>query len=199
MGLKKQDVPQLADWEYNPHTLQKLELPELRKLYTYNRDIAQKRLKRLQKSEFSTTEAALEYQYGIPTIKELTSSSEGDKEFLKQMLVVELADLHKWIENPYSKIGVMKEVKQAQLKTLHEHGYDFVTSTNWKDYVDFRNYLKATGLDQQYSSDYEEDTDTEDPEQEQKNKQEYINRLKKAFELFIKRNGSLPPETFIYK
>ena len=83
----------MQPWEYNPTTLKKLDIKDLRSLYTTKRDIAQKRLKRLQQSEFANNQPATDYKKGIPKIKEIRSISEGDTGFEKNILVYELSKL----------------------------------------------------------------------------------------------------------
>lgn len=196
MSRKLKDLPQLTPWEYNPTTLQGLELRDLKALYTANRDIMVKRLKRLKQSEFTNVEALKKYSDGVPTIKSLTAIAEGDKEFLKNILARELADLKMQVENRYTLVGELKEIRNKSIATLHQHGYDFIDKQNYEDFVDFQNYLKQTHLDRIYDSDgTPQDEAIEDPNISKESR----NRLKNMFDLFIKRGGSLPVEYHMIK
>ena len=187
--MPKRKLPQLIPWEYNPTTLQALDLADLKGLYSQKRDIAQKRLKRLQQSEFAQSEQARKYPGGIPTIKELVAMSEGDQGYLQNILSVELANLNMWTENRYSLVSEHKKVRKLSIITLHKHGYDWINKDNYLDFVDFENYLDATNLDMLYDSDQPElSGDKIEPD---------TSKLKELFELFMQRGGSLPVEKLI--
>ena len=191
---RKRKAPQLEPWEFNPTTLQGLELPDLKALYTEKRDIAQKRLKRLLKSEFKQSQAAREYKEGIPTLRGLKAASEGDEAFEKNMIVYELSKVNKWLENKYSRVGELKAVKKKSIATLHEHGYTFVNDKNYNEFVEFMSYLHTTQLDRIYSK---ADSDTGYSEVDQADTD--AETAEKLFKEYRENGGSLPVEYFIYK
>lgn len=189
MVRKRNKFINLQPWEYNPTTLKGLDIKDLRSLYSAKRDIAQKRLKRLRQSEFRKNHPALDYKKGIPTLKQIKSTSEKDVQFEKNILTYELSKLQHWLDNEYTKVGKLKEAKSKSLATLHEHGYDWVTASNYMEYVEFQNYLTRTGLDRLYDSDQvivSSDTDRPDTVQ-----------LKQIFYTYRQRGGSLPPEMYM--
>lgn len=189
MARKKQDLPQLTPWEYNPTTLQGLELRDLKALYTAKRSIMVKRLKRLEQSEFTNVKALQKYSEGVPTIKQLTVISEGDKGFLKNILARDLADLNLELENRYSKLSELRQIRDKSIETLHEHGITWVNKSNYESFVDFQNYLKQTHLDRIYDSATGELIGS-DEESEEDNLQALYNQ-------YIELGGTLPIEVFM--
>lgn len=175
----------LQPWEYNPTTLRGLDLKDLRSLYSAKRDIAQKRLKRLKQSEFKNNQAVIDYKKGVPTLKQIRAESEKDAAFEKNILTYELSKLNTWLENEYTKVGKLKEIKAKSLATLHQNGYDWVNNSNYMDFVDFQNYLTATGLDRLYDSEQERlNVD--------KNGKVDTERLKTLFYEYLKNDRKLP-------
>lgn len=175
----------LQPWEYNPTTLRGLDIKDLRSLYSAKRDIAQKRLKRLKQSEFKGNQSVIDYKKGVPTLKQIRAESEKDAAFEKNILTYELSKLNTWLENEYTKVGKLKEIKAKSLVTLHQNGYDWVNSSNYMDFVDFQNYLTSTGLDRWYDSDQERmNVD--------KNGKVDTERLKTLFYEYLKNDRKLP-------
>lgn len=189
MARKKADLPQLTPWEYNPTTLQGLELRDLKALYTAKRSIMVKRLKRLEQSEFTNVKALQKYSEGVPTIKQLTAISEGDKGFLKSILARDLADLNLELENRYSKLSELRQIRDKSISTLHEHGITWVNKSNYESFVDFQNYLKQTHLDRIYDSATGELIGS-DEEGEEDNLQALYNQ-------YVELGGTLPIEVFM--
>lgn len=194
MARKKSTLPQLNSWEYNPTTLQRLELRDLKALYSAERGVMQKRVNRLKQSEFTEVDVLKEYSEGIPTLKQLASIAEGDTEFLKSIIARELADLHMYMESRYSLVSELREIRDKSIETLHEHGYTFVTKENYQDFVEFQNYLKQSHLDRIYDSDgTPQESSTEDPYITEEANQ----NLEKMFKDYLKNGGSLPVEYHI--
>lgn len=189
MARKKQDLPQLTPWEYNPTTLQGLELRDLKALYTAKRSIMVKRLKRLEQSEFTNVKALQKYSEGVPTIKQLTAIAEGDKGFLKSIIARDLADLNLELENRYSKLSELRQIRDKSIQTLHERGITWVNKSNYESFVDFQNYLKQTHLDRIYDSATGEMIGS-DEESEEDNLQVLYNQ-------YMELGGTLPIEVFM--
>lgn len=193
MGKRKTNkrvTVNLRPWEFNPTTLRGLNIKDLKTLYSAKRDIAQKRLKRLSNSEFKENSLVREYRDGIPTLKQIHAESDGDPEFEKNILTYELANLNVWLENEYTKVGKLKEVKAKTLQTLKEHGYDWVNQYNYMDFVEFENYLRATGLDRLYDSDQLRASDEED-------ERPGTETLKRMFRTYLKHGRKLPEKYYL--
>lgn len=191
MARKKQDLPQLNPWEYNPTTLQGLNLKDLKALYTAKRSIMVKRLKRLEQSEFHNLKALQDYSEGIPTIKQLTAISEGDKGFLKSIIAKDLADLNLDIESRFTKLSELRKIRDKSIATLHEHGITWVNKDNYEDFVDFQNYLKQTHLDKIYDSATGESTILVGEDED------IVDNIEAMFDKYKENNGSLPIEYHI--
>ena len=189
MARKKSDLPQLTPWEYNPTTLQGLELRDLKALYTAKRSIMVKRLKRLAQSEFTNVKALQKYSEGVPTIKQLTAISEGDKEFLESIIARDLADLNLELENRYSKLSELRQIRDKSIATLHEHGITWVNKSNYESFVDFQNYLKQTHLDRIYDSATGELIGSDEESGD--------DNLQVLYNQYIELGGTLPIEVFM--
>ena len=186
MARKRREVVNLMPWEFNPTTLKKLELKDLKAIYTQKRDIAQKRLKRLRQSEFANNQPTIDYKSGIPTLKNIKAASESDPTLEKNILTYELSKLSKWLDNEYTKLTALKERKAKSIATLHEHGYTWVNSKNYMDFVDFQNYLSKSNLDHLYDSDQIiAAANNELPD---------TSELKNLFDEYMENNRSLSPE-----
>lgn len=106
---------------------------ELRKEYARMRDIAQKRLKRMGASEFSTS---LTYKHNVgrfPKLADLGSKSE---------IAAAAADLWSFVKSGLSTITGLKAQRKKSLKSLEENGYDFVNKSNFQEFVDFMEWFR---------------------------------------------------------
>lgn len=122
---------------------------KVRKEYTRLRDIAQKRLKRLEKAGLTDTEV---YQRNIkhyPKLENIKSKNE---------LSARLSDLARFIASERSTVSGFKAIRKKSLETLHEHGYDFVNESNFKDFAEFMAEYRYQHLDQIYDSGQAADT-----------------------------------------
>lgn len=193
---RKKSTIKLEPWKFNPTTLKSLELSDLKKIYSEKRDIAQKRIKRLQKSDFKKTNAALAYKSGVPTLKSIRAESEKDKELEKNILVYELSKLQNFLGNKYSKVSELKKTRDKAIDTLHKHGYDFVTKSNYNEFIDFMNYLHNTQLDRIYSK---VDTGSGYKESQSDKVDTDAATARELFNQWKNNKKTLPSEYFIYR
>ena len=119
---------------YLPSELSKRDPRELRKEYTRLRDIAEKRLKTMKKSEFRTSIA---YQLNANKYKKLRNMR-SEKEMISL-----LSDLSKFVSARSSKVTGQRAIIKDRLSTLHENGYTFVNRENLAEFGRFMNYIKA--------------------------------------------------------
>lgn len=116
---------------------------EIRAEYTRLRDIAQKRLKRMGESMFRETNT---YKFNVkhyPKLKDIKSINE---------LAGRLADLARFIIDPYGTLAKQKEIMKKSLTTLHENDYTFVTEENYIEFGKFMEYYRDTHYDEIYDS-----------------------------------------------
>lgn len=113
---------------YQAEALKVRDSKELRAEYTRLRDIAQKRLSRLGKSEFSDTQSYQRYKDAFPVLKEI----KNDGEFR-----LRLSELAKFVSSSTSSITGLKQKREKQLASLHERGYDWVTEENFQEFYEW--------------------------------------------------------------
>lgn len=137
-------------WDFNWYTpsnlkamLENKKEPQVRKEYSRLRDIAQKRLKRLEEAGFSETEVYKKNISHYPTLKEIKTKSE---------LAQRLSDLSRFIKSSQSTVQGIKERRQKVLESLSEHGYTFVNESNLNEFGDFMESYRANMLDMEYDS-----------------------------------------------
>lgn len=140
------------DW-YSPvylrHLMNTGSEAEVRKEYTRLRDIAQKRLKRLEKAGYSELDVYKKNIKHYPKLSDIKSKNE---------LSSRLADLARFISSERSTVSGLKTIKEKSLKTLHEHGYDFVTPENYEQFARFMQEYRYQKLDMIYDSGEAADT-----------------------------------------
>lgn len=113
---------------YQAEALKVRDSKELRAEYTRLRDIAQKRLSRLGKSEFSNTQSYQRYKDAFPKLKEIKNEGE---------LRLRLSQLAKFVSSSTSSITGLKQKRKKQLASLHERGYDWVTEENFQEFYEW--------------------------------------------------------------
>lgn len=129
---------------YTPSELKtKLELggeheKEVRKEYTRLRDIAQKRLKRLEAAGMSDRAIYEKNVNHYPKLASIKTKSE---------LAQRLSDLSRFVASSQSTVSGIKTREKKTLDTLHENGFDFVTESNLKDFGDFMEMYRSEGMD----------------------------------------------------
>lgn len=134
------------EW-YTPRNLERVDSKEVRREYTRLRDIAQKRLKRIEAAskgatDWTRTETYKTYRNGVPKLSDIS----------REHLPYELAKLSRWVESEYSKIGYLKKRMRSSIKKLHERGYDFVNERNFLDFTEFMEEYRRQKLDHIYGS-----------------------------------------------
>lgn len=115
----------------------------VRKEYTRLRDIAQKRLKRLEAAGFENTNIYKRNVKHFPKLKDIKSSNE---------LAQRLSDLEMFITSQRSTVSGMKSAINKALETFEEHGYDFVNKENIDQFGKFMEEYRNQKLDEEYDS-----------------------------------------------
>lgn len=151
---------------------------ELRKAYTDNRKKAMNAINRIKKSDvaFTTRINPILNDAGKKTGEFTTVSTTPKFKATSKIDTVEnllkaAADVNRWLASADSTITKRREWINERLKTMHQHGFTFVNSSNFQQWSQFMEWFRATGLDTMYGSgdsvitdffqEYEEDlTDT---------------------------------------
>ena len=116
---------------------------EVRKEYSKLRDIARKRLQRLEAAGYTETEAYRRNVNHYPKLKDIKTKSE---------LAQRLSDLSRFIASSQSTVSGIKEREQKVLEKLHENQYNFVNESNLKDFGEFMESYRDQMLDMEYDS-----------------------------------------------
>ena len=115
----------------------------IRKEYTRLRDIAQKRLKRLDAAGYSDTQTYKQNVAHYPKLKDIKSIFD---------LAQRISDLANFVKSPGSTVSGLKSRRQKTLEKLHEHEYSFVNESNLDAYGEFMEEYRNQKLDQEYDS-----------------------------------------------
>ncbi len=145
MPSKKRTSDSLDLSRYYPSVTSKANkdrVKELRKEYSKLRAIAQKRIKRLETSEFGAEFKASPYKHGFKKLKGL----QGD-EFSR-----ELYRLAKFVYSPLSTISGRRRTRSRSLLTLRAHGYTNINENNFHAFVEFMEMAKSRLWGNRYDS-----------------------------------------------
>lgn len=111
---------------------------ELRKVYTYFRDIARKRIQRLE--EYGYTKTA-QYQrmkaIGLPILKEIEN---------RNQLAMYLQQTAFFVSTESSTISGIKRIRKQKLDQFAEMGFEGITESNYDDFIDFFETAKAKNV-----------------------------------------------------
>ena len=125
----------------------KTDIKYLRKEYTRMRDIAQKRIKRIEKSAIPFTAG---HRPAFSTLKEYGKVGKDFKEeyFLRAYVV-----LSRFIIDPTSTAEGRARQRDNSIETLRKHGIDFVNTENYMQWVVFISWFTDSGYALIYDSD----------------------------------------------
>ncbi len=111
---------------------------ELRKVYTYFRDIARKRIKRLE--DYGYTKGA-QYQrmkaIGLPILKEIEN---------RNQLAMYLQQTAFFVSTESSTISGIKRIRAQKLEQFQEMGFTGINESNYDDFIDFFETAKAKNV-----------------------------------------------------
>ena len=170
--IKNADVLTWEYDEYYPYRLEQMDERALRKEYTRLRKVANKRLARLQASEYKETDLAKEYAGGFALL--------ADVEDLPRELTV----LARFVASEKSSVTGLKRIDRQTVETLQEHGYDFVNTKNVRQFGAFMEEMRQAGLSKLYSSEFLANWWSE----KGKSKQDNVKELKREFENYVNQN-----------
>lgn len=147
--MAKQNINQFLrdnpeEWYY-PEALKSgnLTVKEMRKQYTYFRDIAMKRLKRLGESEFADSQPYLKNIKQFKSLSQIETESE---------LITRLYTVQKFLRSKGSTISGQKEIRKKAVEAAQEKGLDFINESNIADFGQYMDYLRAKYKGKQFDS-----------------------------------------------
>ena len=116
---------------------------EIRKEYTRLRDILQKRIKTIQKSEFAGQGIAGQFPQGLPKLAEIRPE---DLPYL-------LPQAATAINSSGGSLKGLRHRRSETLKSLQERGYTNIDETNISSFARFMEEARERGIDKVYGSD----------------------------------------------
>lgn len=145
---RKKDIePVKLAFDYNDYNTYALKTrhteKELSKEYSRLRSIARKRLERLEKSEFADSDIFRAHKDKFVSVKEAKKSGE-----LPYLLI----DVQRFLYRQTSTVTGQRLQRDRNIATLREHGYTFITKENYKEFVEYMDYVKTVTTDLQLSS-----------------------------------------------
>lgn len=170
--IKNADVLTFEYDDYYPYRLEQIDERALRKEYTRLRKIANKRLKRLQASEYKETDLAKEYAGGFAILAEVED------------LPRELTQLARFVASERSSITGLKRIDKQTISTLQEHGYTFVNSKNVRQFGAFMEEMRQAGYSKLYSSEFLANWWSE----KGGSKRDNVGKLKQEFDNYVAQN-----------
>lgn len=135
----------------NPQRLaQEMSSAELRKIYSQLRDIGVKRYKRLEGREYVDREAR-NLLRNLPKISNIMQGSEGFNQQIRlAMATTKLLSLLEGSETTYK--GIMKK-RNSLITQLADMGLNYVTKSNYSEFILFMEYARATMINEYIDSD----------------------------------------------
>ena len=112
-----------ADVIYNTMTEK-----EIRAEYSRLRSVARKRIERLGRSEFNTSQTYLSNRGRFVPLAEVKN---------KQQAAKLLADVELFVSAKTSSISGLKRARKESIQSLRAHGYNFVNQENFKAFTEF--------------------------------------------------------------
>lgn len=116
---------------------------EIRKEYTRLRDILQKRIKTIQKSEFAGQGIAGQFPQGLPKLAEIRPE---DLPYLLQQAATA-------INSSAGSLKGLRHRRSETVKSLRERGYTNINESNIQQFARFMEESRDRGLEMIYGSD----------------------------------------------
>ena len=132
---------------YTPYGIGNLTDKQLRDEFTRMRDAAQKRVKRLVKSQFAGSQTAQQYGRGFAKMSTLTvrpSKTAGAEEreiarhATRKNIEAEFMRMSVFLRSPEASVAGLRERRARNIKLLREHGY----LVNTRDYNKFVKFME---------------------------------------------------------
>lgn len=167
---KFNEMPLAWDYDvYYPYRLEQMDESALRKEYTRLRKIANKRLARLQASQYKDSELAKEYAGGFEILANVAD------------LPRELTVLARFVASEKSSITGLQRIEKRSISALHQHGYTFVNAKNVRQFGAFMEEMRQAGYSKLYSSEFLANWWSE----KGRSKRDNVSKLKQEFDKYV--------------
>ena len=159
----------------------------IRAEYSRLRAVAVKRLERLSRSEFKGDMPYQRYKDRFQKLEQMTRKTKSGEVYDYGKIARALADVNQFLSLKSSTIKGAKQVRANIITGMKEHGYDFVSEANVKDFGDFMQLLRSKLLDRIYDSERAYKVF----EQARKLGMKWHGDLEKEFDYFYHHSGSM--------
>lgn len=132
---------------YTPAALSRFAESDIEKEYNRLRRAAIGRLNTIGKSEFREGDIYREYRNAFSKTAKQILRDDG-----ASLLKYRLSAVQRFLSKKTSSVTGLREINDKILKTLHEHGYDFVTKYNIDDFGEFMDAVRDAAEENRYDS-----------------------------------------------
>ena len=115
---------------YTPSKIARMGEKEIRRIYSEYRKIANKRAARMRAAGYGEYESAKAH---FPTTRSLSAGA----------LREQFAEVNRYLRDYRTRLTDLRNYEKESIEQLHEHGYDFVTRENFKQFTDFMEWARA--------------------------------------------------------
>ena len=152
-------------------------MPGLRREYSRLRQIAQKRLTRLERAGYGDTEIYIDYEDVFQKARGLSDSEIADI----------MPDLYNFLHRQVSTVSGMKKYIAKNVEALHDSGYDFVSKYNFREWARFLDDIKNDD-DFRYNEELDDIKGAATAEQRAQLRASRIARIEQRFNEYLRDN-----------
>lgn len=152
-------------------------MPGLRKEYSRLRQIAQKRLSRLERAGYGNSEIYLDYEDMFQKIRGLSDAQIAEI----------MPDLYNFLNRQVSTVSGMNKYIRKNIESLHDSGYDFVNKYNFREWTQFLDDIKNDD-DFRYNEELDDIKGASTAEQRAQLRAARIARIEQRFNEYLRDN-----------
>lgn len=152
-------------------------MPGLRREYSRLRQIAQKRLTRLERAGYGDTEIYTDYEDVFKRTRGLTD----------EQIAEIMPDLYSFLNRQTSTVSGMKQYIARNINALHDSGYDFVNQYNFREWTRFLDDVKSDE-DFRYNEELDDIKGASTAEQRAQMRASRIARIEQRFNEYLRYN-----------
>lgn len=130
---------------YRPDILSQIDFEDIKKEYERLRKYANRHLKAISKTKYKNSQI---YKYNAGRYPEIDDFDS------KTSFLYALSDLARFTKSKLSTVAGLKQQEKRTIDTLHERGYDFVNSRNFRAFVEYMDTIETAYKNSRYDSEY---------------------------------------------
>ena len=146
MARKKRNIEDFLNenpYEYYYVEANILTPEEMRKHYSYLREVANKRLARFKGTEFEKEKIYNKNRNKFVPLKEIKNERE---------LKHKLYEVNKFVRSRASSVSGLKQIRKQTLETLKDRGINFINKKNIKEFGQYMDFLRSKYGSKQFGS-----------------------------------------------